>query len=83
MPLSAYLPTAGAEFGPKATESMTKAFEETVAAIGVGPDDEANRAMVGRFIVQLAEIDGGLDAAALRDNAVTALASQVRERGIE
>jgi hypothetical protein len=80
MPFSAYLPTSGAEFGPEAIESMTKAFEETVAAIGIGPDDESNRAMVGRFIFHLAEIGGAFDSTTLRDAAVTALESQIRER---
>jgi hypothetical protein len=57
---------------------MTKAFEDTIATIGIDPGDEPNRAMVARFIFHLAEIDGGLDSATLRDNTVTALASQVR-----
>jgi hypothetical protein len=78
MPFSAYLPTSGASFGPEAIASMTKAFEDTIATIGIDPGDEPNRAMVARFIFHLAEIDGGLDSATLRDNTVTALASQVR-----
>jgi hypothetical protein len=80
MPFSAYLPTSGASFGPEAIESMTKAFEETTAAIGIGPKDEANRAMVARFIFHLAEVDGGLDPTTLRDNTVTALAKQIGGR---
>jgi hypothetical protein len=82
MPLTAYLPTLGASFGPEAIASMTKAFEDTIVAIGIGPSDELNRAKVARFIFQLAEIDGGLDPATLRDKTVTALESQIR-RGRE
>jgi hypothetical protein len=77
MPLTAYLPTSGASFGPEAIASMTKAFDATTAAIGIGSNDEANRAMVARFILQLAEIDGGLDSASLRDRAVTALGDKI------
>jgi hypothetical protein len=78
MPFTAYLPTSGAIFGPEAVASMTKAFEATTAAIGIGPSDQTNRATVARFILHLAEIDGGLDSATLRDKAVTALGSQIR-----
>ena len=80
MPFSAYLPTSGAAFGPEAIESMTKAFEEAIAVIGIDPLDEANRAIVARFIFHLAEIDGGLDTAILRDSTVTALAKQIGPR---
>jgi hypothetical protein len=76
MSLTAYLPTSGASFGPEAITSMTRAFEDTIVAIGIGPGDEANREMVARFIFHLAEIDGGLDSGTLRDKAVTALGSQ-------
>ncbi len=39
---------------------------------GIGPSDETKRDAVARFN-QLAEIDGGVDAASLRDKAVMAL----------
>jgi hypothetical protein len=73
MPITAYLPTSGASFGPEAVASMTKAFEDAVCVIGIGPHDEANLEAVARFILHLAEIDGGLDSATLRDKAVMAL----------
>jgi hypothetical protein len=83
MPITAYLPTSGASFGPEAIESMTKAFEDTTMAIGILPSDETNRATVARFIFYLAEIDGGLDATTLRDKTVTALSHQMRGRAGE
>ena len=43
MPITAYLPTLGAIFGPEAVASMTKAFEDAVAIIGIGQRDETNR----------------------------------------
>lgn len=73
MPFTAYLPTSGASFGPDAVASMTKAFEDAIVAIGIGPHDETKRETVARFIFHLAEIDGGLDSAALRDKTITAL----------
>jgi hypothetical protein len=79
MTISAYLPTSGASFGPEATDSMTEAFEGTIAAIGIDPSDETGRAIIARFILQLAEIDGGLDSASLKDKAVTALGHQFRK----
>jgi hypothetical protein len=73
MPITAYLPTSGASFGPEAVASMGKAFEDAVAVLGIGPSDETKRAVVARFIFHLAEIDGGLDVAILRDKTVVAL----------
>lgn len=73
MAITAYLPTSGASFGPEAVASMTKAFEDAIADIGISPGDETNREAVARFIFHLAEIDGGLDTAILRDKAVMAL----------
>jgi hypothetical protein len=60
MPITAYLPTSGAIFGPEAVASMGKAFEDAVAVLGIGPSDETKREVVARFIFHLAEIDGGL-----------------------
>jgi hypothetical protein len=73
MPIRAYLPTSGANFGPDAVASMGKAFEDAIAILGVGPSDETKREVVARFIFHLAEIDGGLDVATLRDKTVVAL----------
>jgi hypothetical protein len=52
---------------------MAKAFDDAVAAIGIDANDEVKRGAVARFIVHLAEIDGGLDSTTLRDKAVMAL----------
>jgi hypothetical protein len=73
MPFSIYLPTSGASFSPEATASMTKAFDDAIAVIGIDADDETKRGAVARFILHLAEIDGGLDSTTLRDKAVMAL----------
>jgi hypothetical protein len=77
MPITAYLPTSGASFGPEAMASMANAFEDAIAVIGIGPQDETKREAVARFILHLAEIDGGLDSATLRDKAVMALGSSI------
>jgi hypothetical protein len=74
MPIEAYLPTSGASFGPEAGTNMGKALEEAVDILKIGPSDETKREAVARFIIELAEIDGGVDAASLRDKAVMALA---------
>ena len=73
MPIEAYLPTSGASFSPEAVTNMGKAFEGAVDVFGIGPRDETKREAVARFIVKLAEIDGGVDAASLRDKVVMAL----------
>jgi hypothetical protein len=65
MPIEAYLPTSGAS------------FEDAVDILGIGPSDEAKREAVARFIIKLAEIDGGVDAASLRDKAVMALGGSI------
>jgi hypothetical protein len=62
---------------PKAVASMTKAFDDAVAVIGIGQCDDAKREAVARFILHLAEIDGGLDSATLRDKAVMALGGSI------
>ena len=73
MPIEAYLPTSGASFGPEAATNMGKALEDAVDILGIGPSDETKREAVARFIIKLAEVDGGVDAASLRDKAVMAL----------
>jgi hypothetical protein len=77
MPIVAYLPTSGAIFGPEAVTNMEKAFDDAVDALGIGPHDETKREAVARFIIKLAEIDGGVDAASLRDKAVMALSGSI------
>ncbi len=77
MPITAYLPTSGASFGPDAVASMTQAFDEAIVAMSVDAEDETKRGTVARFIFHLAEIDGGLDSAALRDKTIMALGDQV------
>ena len=76
MPIEAYLPTSGASFGPEAGTNMGKALEEAVDILKIGPSDETKREAVARFIIKLAEIDGGVDAASLRDKAVMALVAR-------
>jgi hypothetical protein len=77
MPITAYFPTSGASFGPEGVASMTKAFDDAVAIIGLDPRDDAKREAVARFILHLAEIDGGLDSATLRDKAIMALGGSI------
>ena len=77
MPIEAYLPTSGASFGPEAVTNMGKALEGAVDILGIGPSDETKREAVARFIIKLAEIDGGVDAASLRDKAVMALGGSI------
>src|ERR1700729_3211887 len=77
MPIEAYLPTSGASFGPEAVANMGKALEEAADILGIGPSDETKREAVARFIIKLAEIDGGVDEASLRDKAVMALGGSI------
>ena len=77
MPIEAYLPTSGASFGPESVTNMGKALEGAVDILGIGPSDETKREAVARFIIKLAEIDGGVDAASLRDKAVMALGGSI------
>jgi hypothetical protein len=69
--------TSGASFGPEAATNMGKALEEAADILGIGPSDETKREAVARFIIKLAEIDGGVDEASLRDKAVMALDGSV------
>ena len=75
MPIEAYLPTSGASFGPESVANMGKALEGAVDILGIGSSDETKREAVARFIIKLAEIDGG--AASLRDKAVMALGGSI------
>ena len=66
-----------ASFGPEAVTNMGKALEGAVDILGIGPSDETKREAVARFIIKLAEIDGGVDAASLRDKVVMALGGSI------
>jgi hypothetical protein len=52
---------------------MGKAFQDAVAVLGIGAEDESKREAVARFIFRLAEIDGGVNSETLRDKVVLAL----------
>ena len=82
MPIEAYLPTSGASFGPEAVTNMGKALEDAVDVLGIGPRDETKREAVARFIIKLAEIDGGLDATSLLDKAVMALGGSIHRASL-
>jgi hypothetical protein len=77
MTISAYLPTSGASFSPESATNMGKALDGAVDILGIDRGDETKREAVARFIIKLAEIDGGVDAASLRDQAVMALGGSV------
>jgi hypothetical protein len=59
-----------------------KALEGAVDILGIGPSDETKREAVARFIIKLAEIDGGVDAASLRDRAVMALGGSLHRASL-
>jgi hypothetical protein len=82
MTIQAYLPTSGAIFGPEAVANMGEALEGAVDALGIEPRDETKREAVARFIIKLAEIDGGLDATSLLDKAVMALGGSIHRASL-
>jgi hypothetical protein len=71
MPIKQYA-KEGSVFEPQALWSLGKALEETSERLGVR-GDEKKRLAVAKFIIRLAQEEGNLDAAALRDRAVAAL----------
>jgi hypothetical protein len=71
MPIKEYAKD-GSVFEPQALWSLGKALEETSERLGVR-GDEKKRLAVAKFIIRLAQEEGNLDAAALRDRAVAAL----------
>jgi len=71
MPIRRYA-EKGVVFTPQALSAMTKAFEATTEILGIGRD-EAKRQAVSKFIIRLAQEDGDIEVAALRDKAVAAL----------
>ena len=77
MTISAYLPTSGASFSPEFATNMGKALDGAVDILGIGPDDGIKREAVVDSFIKLAEIDGGVDEASLRDKAVMALSGSI------
>jgi hypothetical protein len=71
MPIRRYV-EKGVVFTPQALSVMSKAFEATTERLGIGPD-EPKRQAVAKFIIRLAQDDGDIEVAALRDKALAAL----------
>jgi hypothetical protein len=71
MPIRRYVEN-GVVFTPQALSAMRKAFKATTKILGIGPD-EAKRQAVAKFIIRLAQEDGDIEVAALRDKALAAL----------
>jgi hypothetical protein len=61
----------GGFFRPQAVSALSKALVDTTEILGI-EGDEIKRQAVARFIIRLAREDASLDAAALRDRAVSA-----------
>jgi hypothetical protein len=59
-------------FTPQALSEMNRALTDTAEILGIG-SDENQRQAIAKFIIRLAREDDSLDAAELRDRAVTAL----------
>jgi len=68
MPIRRYV-EHGVVFTPEVLSTMSNAFTAATEVLEIG-GDEIKRAAVARFIIRLAQEDGNLDAAALRDRAV-------------
>jgi hypothetical protein len=71
MPIRRYM-KKGAVFTPQAISAMSSALEATTEILGIG-SDEAKRQAVAKFIIRLAQDDGDIEVAALRDKALAAL----------
>jgi hypothetical protein len=71
MPIRRYA-EKGVVFTPQALSAMSKALEATTEILEIAPD-EPKRQAVARFIIRLAQEEGVIDAAALRDKALAAL----------
>jgi hypothetical protein len=71
MPIKRYV-EKGVVFAPQALSAMSRALEETTEILGIRRD-EKQRETVARFIINIAQRDGDLDATAMRDTAVAAL----------
>ena len=80
MPIRGYV-EFGVAFTPEEVSAMSDAFEGAAETLGIGRD-EMKRQAVAKFIIQLAQEDGNLDAAALRDRAVAALRDPIRAASI-
>jgi glycerol kinase len=80
MPVRRYV-EQGVVFTPEVLSAMSRAFTAAIEALEIG-GDEMKREAVAQCIVQLAQEDGALDAAALRDRAIAALGDSVRAGSI-
>jgi hypothetical protein len=69
MPIRQY--TGEGVFTPQAVSAMSRALEEATRILGIEDDEE--RQIVARFIIQLSREDDSLDAAGLRDGVFAAL----------
>jgi hypothetical protein len=68
MPIRRYA-EHGVVFTPEVLSVLSNTFTAATEVLEIG-GDEIKRAAVARFIIRLAQEDGNLDAAALRDRAV-------------
>ena len=68
MPIRRYV-EHGVVFTPKVLSTMSNAFTAATEVLEIG-GDERKRKAVAQFIIRLAQEDGNLDGAALRDRAV-------------
>jgi hypothetical protein len=71
MPIRRYVKN-GVTFTPQVLASMSRALQAATKILGIN-GDEAKRRDVARFIIRLAQEDGNLDEAALRDRTLAAL----------
>jgi hypothetical protein len=63
----------GRSFQPEAVAAMGQALEEVLEVLGIGPHEDAKRAVVVQTIVRLASADESLGATSLRDRTIEAL----------
>jgi hypothetical protein len=76
MPIRRYV-EHGSVFTPQALSAMGKALEAATETLGIG-GDEIKRQAVAKFIIQITQEDGNLDATALHDRAVAVLGDPIR-----
>ncbi len=81
MPIRGYVNSRDA-FTPEEVSAMGEALESAAETLGIGRD-EVKREAVAKFIIQLAQEDGNLDAAALRDKAVGVLGDLIHAASIQ
>jgi hypothetical protein len=76
MPIRRYV-KHGSVFTPQALSAMGNALEAATETLGIG-GDEIKRQAVAKFIIQITQEDGNLDATTLPDRAVAALGNPIR-----